>query len=186
MLPCLLDWLYRTTSPFFHHVSLQLLWGILCERVQCLYVSLCASLFSMHTRRHVVKHLEMYCIERWHGACMCVFLTKGVVRQLTRCANDHCAAESPNVLQLHTALYCLCCHSDILFSSIKCWYWLIVLASPGLFFFMFIHTCTRKHAIQIHSLSLLRIHSRTRTLQRFYSLCIFYGQFLLVCPGTNL
>lgn len=53
--------------------------------------------------------------------CKC-FLSvgRGVVRQLTSCANDHLAAASHNVLQRHPALYCLCCHGDIRFSSIKC------------------------------------------------------------------
>lgn len=47
-LPCLLDWLYRTASPFIHHASLLLLWGMFCESVQypdvfvCVSGSLCA------------------------------------------------------------------------------------------------------------------------------------------------
>lgn len=102
---------------------------------------------------------------------MCVCARRGVVRQLTRCANDHLTAESHYVLQQHTALYCLCCHSDIVFSTIKCWYWLIVLASSGLFF---LHTHTHTHTRCRFILSVFwSTHMHTHTLPFFYSLCIF-------------
>lgn len=82
-------------------------------------------------------HTSTHCCTHGLGAgsmSVCARVRRGVVRQLTSCANDHLTAESHNVLQHHTVLYCLCCHGDILFSTIKCWYWLIVLASSGLFF----------------------------------------------------
>ena len=98
---------------------------------------------------------------------------RGVVRQLTRCANDHLTAESHYVLQQHTALYCLCCHSDIVFSTMKCWYWLIVLASSGLFFLR-THTHTDTHNADSFSRSFSRhTCTHTHTLPFFYSLCIF-------------
>lgn len=60
------------------------------------------------------------CAGQWVGECTRLCVRRGVVRQLTSCANDHLTAESHNVLQRHTALYCLCCQGDIVFSTIKC------------------------------------------------------------------
>lgn len=183
MPPCLLDRWYRTSSPrhpsYIFTASLgNGLWNVYV--LVCLFVAILES--PVHTHTHIRTHCAKHTCVRTECVHVCVCVRRGVVRQLTRCANDHLTAESHYVLQQHTALYCLCCHSDIVFSTIKCWYWLIVLASSGLFFLR-THTQARcRFILLVYS----HTHMHTHTLPFFYSLCIFYGRCLLVCPGTNL
>lgn len=63
------------------------------SRMPAAFVCLCV--YIMHT--HIVTRTDM------QGVCVCVCVRRGVVRQLTSCANDHLAAESHNVLQHFTA-----------------------------------------------------------------------------------
>lgn len=161
MLPCLLDWLHWTTSPFIHHTSLLLLWEIVCESVRDVFVS--AYLWvSVSTHCFVYTRVGFWVDER-------VRVRRGVVGQLTSCANDHLAAESHDVLQHHTVLYCLCCHGDVVFSTIKCWYWLIVLASSGLFFY--VHTHKHAHNANLFSISFTHTHAEI----------LFYGFSVFMC-----
>lgn len=173
MLPCLLDWLYWTTSPFIHHTSLLLLWEIVCESVQYLYVIVPAYLWVFScTKAHIAIYTCVWC---WVDECVHVHVRRGVVRQLTSCANDHLTAVSHNVLQHHTVLYCLCCHGDVVFSTIKCWYWLIVLASSGLCFYVHTHTCRHTQTnTQIYSLCLLHTHTHTYMQTHCFMAYVFF------------
>lgn len=155
MLPCLLDGLHRTTSHIIHHTSLsQLMYAcspcVFVRGSYTLFLRSCAS-FGVSVR-------------------MCVW--RGVVRQLTSCANDHLTAESHHVLQRHTALYCLCCHSDIVFTAIKCWYWLIVLASSSLFLFTREHTHTHTLLRFVLSFTYPRTHPRAH--YHSFMVCVFF------------
>lgn len=137
----------------------------MCTVLVCLFLCIFE---SVHTR--IVKYT---CIECWDSECMHVCLSWGVVRQLSRC-------ESHNVLQRHTALYCLCCHSDLVFSTINCWYQLIVLASSSFFF-------THTHTPNANSFSQSFKHTHMhRHYHTFIACAFFYGRLLLVWPGTNL
>lgn len=136
------------TSPVIHLASLWLLGGFSCWTALACF-SVCRGIHCTQTGMAVLSVRE-----RLHER-----LVGGAVLQLTRCANDHLAVESHNVLQHGTGLYCLCCHGDILPSTIKCWYRLIVLASSGLFIFTYI-TDTHTHSNPI-SLVFLHIHTLT-------------------------
>lgn len=175
------------TRPVIHLASLWLLGGFSCwTALAC--SSACRSIRCTQTGTAKCTRARLLGRERPHAR-----LVGGAVRQLTRCANDHLAAESHNVLQHGTGLYCLCCHGDILSSTIKCWYRLIVLASSGLFIFTYItdtHTHTHSNPFSSFLLHLhTYAHSHSHTLQGFYSLWIFfifYGWFLPAYPETNL
>lgn len=126
---------------------------------------MCAVLVCLLVCTQTHTHAISVC---WVGECVHVCVRRGVVRQLTSCANDHLTAESHNVLQRHRALYCLCCHGDIVFSTIKCWYWLIVLASSGLFFY--VHTYTQTHTPPKSIL----FYAHTHTHYHSFIACVFF------------
>lgn len=161
----------QPTSPIIHLTSLWRLGGFSCWTALACF-SACRSIRCTQTGVAKCTRARLLGRERLH-AC----LVGGAVRQLTRCANDHLAAESHNVLQHGTGLYCLCCHGDILSSPIKCWYRLIVLASPGLFIFTYI-TDTQTHTFKSVLFSFFytytHTHTHTHTHYKAFIACGFF------------